>query len=234
MRIALCDDEKHYIDHFSNLLRSIDAFSYAQIDLYTQSISLLDAMKKQPYDIVFLDIDLPEINGIDLGKHIFANDPKTIIVFVTNHDQYAIDAFDCDACGYLLKNCDTVKFTRTIEKVLKRYRMLNKYIQLTYETGTVTLAIDDIFHIEYVGRKCSYYTANGIFTIRKTLQSALSEIEEFGFAKIHQYRIVNLSKIRSIQKTSVQLIDDSTLELSRYRHEEVLEKYIKFRKEALQ
>lgn len=234
MIIALCDDEKHYIDHFSNWLRSMDTFSSAQIDLYTSSISLLDAIKTQSYDIVFLDIDMPEINGINLGKHIFENHPKTIIIFVTNHDQYAIDAFDCDACGYLLKSCDNTRFTKTIEKALKRYKMLNKYIHLTYETGAVTLAIDDILHIEYVGRRCSYYTVNGVFTIRKTLQNALSEIEEFGFVRIHQYRIVNLAKIRSIQKTSIQLIDNSTLELSRYRHEEVLEKYIKFRKEALQ
>ena len=53
---------------------------------------LLNSFKQKSADIVFLDIDMPEINGINLGKHIFENHPKTIIIFVTNHDQYAIDA----------------------------------------------------------------------------------------------------------------------------------------------
>ncbi len=233
MKIALCDDEKYYLDHFSGLLKSLDNFSRSQIDLYSSGQSLLKTLAQEPYDIVFLDIDMPEMTGLDLGKYIFENYPKTVIIFVTNHDKYAIDAFDCSACGYLLKSCDSSRFNKTIEKALRQYRMLNKYVYLNYETGTVTLPIDNIFHIEYVGRRCNYYTTNGIFTIRKALRSALSEIEEFGFAKIHQYRIVNLSKILSINKTSIQLIDNTVVELSRYRHDEVLEMYIKFRKEVL-
>lgn len=233
MKIALCDDEQQYIDHFLRLLRSIDSFSNAQIDGYISSSSLLEAMPEQKYDIVFLDIDMPGINGIELGKQICTNFPQTIIIFVTNHEKYAIDAFDCDACGYLLKNCDEKRFSGTIEKVLKRYKALNKNIFLDTKTKIVAIPIDNILHIEYAGRRCHYYTISGIYTIRRSMNTALTELEEFGFIKIHQYRIVNLAKIRVIHKSSIQLVDNSVIELSRYRHNEVVQKYIKFRKEKL-
>lgn len=233
MRIALCDDEEQYLEHFSKLLRSMDDFSCAHIDYYTSGLSLKDATSRQMYDMIFLDIDMPGMDGLELGKFINTTCTKTIIIFVTNHDKYAIDAFDCDACGYLLKNCDVNRFSKTIEKALKRYRSLNKNIYLDTENKTICVPIETILHIEYAGRRCSYYTSSGVYTVKRSLNHALSELEEFGFVQIHQYRIVNLAKISAIQKSSIQLVDQTTIELSRYRHNDVLQKYIKFRKEKL-
>ena len=176
---------------------------------------------------------MPGIDGLELGRRLNSYCKKAIIIFVTNHEKYAIDAFDCDACGYLLKNCDEGRFSGTIEKAIRRYRALNQNIFLDTETGTATVPVDSILHIEYSGRRCHYYTTSGEYIIRRSLNSALSELQEFGFIRIHQYRIVNLAKIRMIQKNSLVLVDNSTIELSRYRRDEAFQKYVEFRREKL-
>lgn len=234
MRIALCDDQIEYAETLLVKLKSFEAFSCAKADLFSSGDQLLQSVENgNIYDLFFLDIDMPGIDGLELGKRLNSYCKKAIIIFVTNHEKYAIDAFDCDACGYLLKNCDEDRFSGTIEKAIRRYRVLNQNIFLDTETGTATIPVDSILHIEYSGRRCHYYTTSGEYIIRRSLNSALSELQEFGFIRIHQYRIVNLAKIRMIQKNSLVLVDNSIIELSRYRRNEALQKYVEFRKEKL-
>lgn len=234
MRIALCDDQIEYAETLLVKLKSFEAFSCAKLDLFSSGDQLLQSMEKgNIYDLFFLDIDMPGIDGLELGKRLNSYCKKAIIIFVTNHEKYAIDAFDCDACGYLLKNCDEDRFSGTIEKAIRRYRVLNQNIFLDTETGTATIPVDSILHIEYSGRRCHYHTTSGEYIIRRSLNSALSELQEFGFIRIHQYRIVNLAKIRMIQKNSLVLVDNSIIELSRYRRNEALQRYVEFRKEKL-
>lgn len=234
MRIAFCDDQIEYAETLLVKLKSFEAFSCAKLDLFSSGDQLLQSMEKgNIYDLFFLDIDMPGIDGLELGKRLNSYCKKAIIIFVTNHEKYAIDAFDCDACGYLLKNCDEDRFSGTIEKAIRRYRVLNQNIFLDTETGTATIPVDSILHIEYSGRRCHYHTTSGEYIIRRSLNSALSELQEFGFIRIHQYRIVNLAKIRMIQKNSLVLVDNSIIELSRYRRNEALQRYVEFRKEKL-
>lgn len=236
MRIALCDDQIEYAETLLVKLKSFEAFSCAKLDLFSSGNQLLQSVENgNIYDLFFLDIDMPGIDGLELGKRLNSYCKKAIIIFVTNHEKYAIDAFDCDACGYLLKNCDEGRFSGTIEKAIRRYRALNQNIFLDTETGTATVPVDSILHIEYSGRRCHYYTTSGEYEyiIRRSLNSALSELQEFGFIRIHQYRIVNLAKIRMIQKNSLVLVDNSTIELSRYRRDEAFQKYVEFRREKL-
>lgn len=234
MRIAFCDDQIEYAETLLVKLKSFEAFSCAKLDLFSSGDQLLQSMEKgNIYDLFFLDIDMPGIDGLELGKRLNSYCKKAIIIFVTNHEKYAIDAFDCDACGYLLKNCDEGRFSGTIEKAIRRYRVLNQNIFLDTETGTATIPVDSILHIEYSGRRCHYHTTSGEYIIRRSLNSALSELQEFGFIRIHQYRIVNLAKIRMIQKNSLVLVDNSIIELSRYRRNEALQRYVEFRKEKL-
>lgn len=234
MRIALCDDQIEYAETLLVKLKSFEAFSCAKLDLFSSGNQLLQSVENgNIYDLFFLDIDMPGIDGLELGRRLNSYCKKAIIIFVTNHEKYAIDAFDCDACGYLLKNCDEGMFSGTIEKAIRRYRALNQNIFLDTETGTATVPVDSILHIEYSGRRCHYYTTSGEYIIRRSLNSALSELQEFGFIRIHQYRIVNLAKIRMIQKNSLVLVDNSTIELSRYRRDEAFQKYVEFRREKL-
>ena len=235
IRIAMCDDETMFLQTYQKKVSELfqEHNVDCKIDTYTDTVRFLEHCEKTSYDLIFLDIDMPGIDGLELGKRLNSYCKKAIIIFVTNHEKYAIDAFDCDACGYLLKNCDEGRFSDTIEKAIRRYRALNQNIFLDTETGTATIPVDSILHIEYSGRRCHYHTTSGEYIIRRSLNSALSELQEFGFIRIHQYRIVNLAKIRMIQKNSLVLVDNSIIELSRYRRNEALQKYVEFRKEKL-
>ena len=234
MRIAFCDDEIEYARALSERIKRHEGFAGAAVSLFSSGNDLWRTIEDGgTFDMYFLDIDMPGIGGLELGKKLNALSQRSIIIFVTNHEKYAIDAFDCDACGFLLKDCDENRFAGTLERALRRYRSMNKSIYLDTEEGTVSIPIDSILHIEYAGRRCLYHTETGVYPIRRSLTAALEELEGFGFVRIHQYRVVNLAKISAVRKSTVVLVDGSSQELSRYRRNEVLQKYIRFRKESL-
>ena len=117
MRIALCDDQIEYAETLLVKLKSFEAFSCAKLDLFSSGNQLLQSVENgNIYDLFFLDIDMPGIDGLELGKRLNSYCKKAIIIFVTNHEKYAIDAFDCDACGYLPRTVMKAGFPVLLKK----------------------------------------------------------------------------------------------------------------------
>ena len=117
MRAVIVDDEKPALDELTYLLsknnsETIGAFS-------SPSVALEFILREKP-DVVFLDIDMPEINGLELALNIQSNLPTVVIVFITAYSQYALEAFRVYPLDYILKPVDEARFSNTIEHIRKR------------------------------------------------------------------------------------------------------------------
>ncbi len=234
MRIALCDDDKDFQVKLYDKLFSSKSLSESEFDRFNCAEGLIKTLEAGNfYAIVFLDIEMQGINGIEAAKIIKEKCPKTVIVFVTNYEEYAIDAFDCDACGYLLKSFSDEKLESLLKKAVKKVKTTKKLICLDSESGLVSLYPDDIYYIEYNRRYCTYYTYNSNYTVKKNISDALSELKEYGFCQVYQCYIVNFAKVQAILKEDVVLINNVKVQISRYRKSEILKEYIRYRKEQL-
>ncbi len=234
MKIALCDDNEIALNLLSEKISPyFKSFMNVEFSKFSTPESLLECMDSHKFSFFFLDIDMPNINGIELAKLILEKRPTAIIIFVTSYKRFAFDAFQCDAVGYLLKTADEEAIKSTVDKAIKKYNSLQKSIILDYELETVTLPIKDILYVEYVNRRCHFYTDTKVYTIKKPLKNIISELENYDFCQIHQYLIVNFSKIIEIRKTSILLCNNKCLDLSRYRRNDVMHKYIEYRKGVL-
>ena len=120
MRIAICDDEKTFISDFtamiSNLYKSLDMI----VDQFLSGKALLDSFLTQPYDLVFLDIEMPGIDGISLARQLRQQNEDVSIVFVTGHEEYAIKRYGLNALRYLLKPVSEEEVHVILEYVLKK------------------------------------------------------------------------------------------------------------------
>jgi DNA-binding LytR/AlgR family response regulator len=232
MKIAICDDSPYEGNRLYEAIVSNASFSDSEIDLYTSSAEMLKVIEKNPqYDVAFLDVDMPEINGIELGKKLKEQNPKTDIVFVTNYPQYAIDAYDCEAFHYLLKPLDIQKANDVLQRLLVRYRERHKYYSIKIKTDTIRLPITDIYIVECCQKHIIYHTENKKYQTLGSLYDAYSILKNYGFLQVHQGYIVNMDKISYFEKYEIFLCNGKSVPISVRKRSEVTAAYAKYVKE---
>ncbi|MGV3465582.1 MAG: response regulator [Heyndrickxia sp.] len=118
MKAILIDDEKLALDYLEHQL--LKAADVQIVGKYTNPLIGKERVLKEEVDIVFLDIQLPEVNGIELAEQILLHNPKANIVFITAYDRYAIEAFELNALDYILKPVSPERLVKTIQRIQKR------------------------------------------------------------------------------------------------------------------
>lgn len=234
MNIAICDDDKVFREKIKMQLLEVDFFKECDYVFCETGEHLLKEFKPDnPFDFVFLDVDMPGINGLVAGEQLNKLSPKTIIIFVSSYPQFAIDAFDCNATSYLLKGSKQEKFDKTIEKAIYKYKNLNTQISLKTGGGITNLRPDEIFYVEYAEKYCNYYTANAIYSVRQPLMEALKDLAPFGFIQTYQCYITNLSKIKKIQTSSIILVNNTELPIKRGTSKDLIKEYTNYMNKRL-
>ncbi len=128
MRIAICDDTVSHAERVEALLKSHEKYADSETVIYTESKALLDAVSSgECFDIAFLDVDMPYINGPEPRKQLRDKSERILIVFVSTYPQYAIRAFDCKAFSYFMKPIENHP-----EAISVLDRLCEKYVKFTY------------------------------------------------------------------------------------------------------
>ena len=174
-------------------------------------------------DILFLDIEMPVMNGLETAKEILAMNYPVKIVFATGYSQFALQAFDLEAFDYILKPYDEERIAKTIERLSgsleerKQYQAPGEIIsasrKITLQTKDKTLLLSPSHEIILISTEKSdsslFYTTNGIIRSKMTLRDIEKILSPQGFFRTHKGYIVNLSKVREIKPQ-----DNSTLLLT--------------------
>ncbi len=118
IKVIIIDDEQLAIDNLTYILRDFKDIEI--VATFTDSLNLLDYLKTNTADLIFMDIEMPEITGLELASMVSENNKDIGIVFATAYDQYAIKAFDVSAVDYILKPLSKSRVEKTVDKVIKR------------------------------------------------------------------------------------------------------------------
>lgn len=226
MKIAICDDSLEDRKKVESLCQNSDFINNLECKLFCSGNELIKAIKSGiKYDIVFLDVDMPGCNGIEVGKLIHQLFPLCIIIFVTSYSEYAVESYDCEAFHYFVKPFDTQKFYDVLKRALKRLGILHQYHVVKYHGFPTKIAISDILYIEYVRKHVVYHLENNSIEVVDKLSNVYESLSQYGFLQIHQGYIVNMEKIQKITKTSVVLKDNRQIPMSLRKKQEVLLEY---------
>lgn len=226
IRIAICEDVKREQIVLQNSIKKTKLFSKPCFELFDNGQSLIDKYNDgERYDFVFLDVDMPLLNGIDAGKLINSIDSRAIIVFVTNYPQYAIEAYDCSAFNYLLKNSDFDRFYSVIAKAVEKYKTFHQTYKITTKGGIVTLNVSDIYFVECCQKHLYFHMENIVYETKKTLSEVYEKLFPFGFYQIHQGYIVNFDKVMTINGYDVILENKEKVMISVRKKTEVIRAY---------
>lgn len=228
MNIAICDDNKEHINILKNFIIKNDFIrENGRIAMFASGTELQSNLRSF-FDVFFLDIDMPGINGIELGKLIRNENSNAFIVFVTSYPQYALEAFDCEAFHYLLKPINESKAMHVLNSLVHKYRRKNKYHLIRIKNQTIRIHAKDIYYIEYCRRHVIYHLKNMEYETVGRFSDVYEDLKDFGFYQIHQGYIVNMDKIIGFDKYSALLKDNKSVMISVRKRAEVLMAYAKY------
>ena len=149
MKIAICDDCLEYRSVIAKKLKSLDLIEDISYSEFSCSEDLLYAYNLGArFDIIFLDVEMGAINGVDAGIRIREMDEKVIIIFVSNYPQYAIPAYDCEAFYFIVKPIESCKFDKVICKAIEKYKLLHRYYIMKNKGEIRKILVSDILYIE--------------------------------------------------------------------------------------
>lgn len=226
MKIAICDDSLEDRKKVENLCKDSDFINNLECNLFSSGNELIKAIKNGiKFDIIFLDVDMPGVNGIEVGKLIHQIFPLCIIIFITSYSEYAVESYDCEAFHYFVKPFDTQKFYDVLKRALKRLGIIHQYHIVKSRGFPTKIAIHDIFYIEYSLKHVIYHLENDSIEVVDKLSNVYESLSQYGFLQIHQGYIVNMEKIQKITKTSVVLKDNRQIPMSLRKKQEVLLEY---------
>ena len=229
MRIALCDDREKDLEFLCGLITENAKITKGEIEFFLSGEALLEAIQKDArYDIVFLDVDMPGMNGIALGKELASISPDTVLIYATSYPQYAIEAFECEALQYLLKPLVPEKIKRVLERAFAIIGTKKCYITVNVHARPIRIPVRDICYVERLGNQILYHLTDRKIETRGTLSEVYGQLKDYGFYQIHQGYIVNMERIFDINGYTVILEDKREIPISVRKKTEVLIAYAKY------
>lgn len=233
IHIAICDDESEMVSlHEDIIKKSLKKCNIGyEIASYSQSDNLFYDISEDHYfyDLLILDIEMPEMNGMELAERIKTYLPNVKIIFVTSHEEYAIEAFELSIFRYVPKRDLEGKLTRAVIDAAKLIE-LESGMEYVIETRNrlEKIPYQDICYIVRDGKNASIVSGMGISKVRKSLQQVYEELGTPEFIYIDRGYIVNIIQIMKIQDGMVLMKNGESLPISCSHLQEVKQKINKF------
>lgn len=195
-------------------------FSY-HARTFSDGLSFITQYRPE-YDIVFMDIMLPQLNGMETARHLRKLDPHVCLIFTTNMAQFAIHGYEVEAVDFILKPVTYSRLSSLFQKILQRLN-IQKGIELTIHTtgGIQRILTSDIFYVEIADHLLLYHLKKQNIESWGTLKKAREELPPETFSQCNKSCIVNLSKVKTLQGNEI-LLGNAVLSISRGRKKEFL------------
>lgn len=232
MRIAVCDDDKICIDAVKAAIDKWLALSKisSQILIFDNGDDLILEDRCQPIDIIFIDVVMPLLNGIDTAKEIREFDSKAKIVFLTSTKEFAFDSYKVEASDYLLKPVDYEEFSRVLYKVTQELQKVQSSIVIHTADGYKKVYLNEIEYAEASRKGTNLSLVSGV---------SLSSVDplyyfenqlsmEVGFFKCHRSFVVNMLNVDTFIKNKIITTTGYRVPVSRTVLKDFKEAYISF------
>ncbi|MDR6462031.1 LytTR family DNA-binding domain-containing protein [Chryseobacterium sediminis] len=209
MKALIVDDNDIARTTLAHLAKQIPNLTV--IDEFSNAINAYNYLQSNPVDLIFLDIEMPEMTGIELTKTLSGKD--TIIIFTTSKKEYALEAFELNIADYLLKPIMPARFLQAVSKAQTILESRKENVEVTRDeflfvrdsNVTRRLKLDDIFYAEAMGDYVKFYTKEKMFAIHGKMKTAEERLPKDHFIRVHRSYIVSVSKIDTLQDGGIMI-----------------------------
>lgn len=233
LRVAVCDDDKMYLEQIGEEIRRCIGSLWGTADLrlclFEDACKLYEAGKQQPFDLVFLDIEMPGRDGFWLAEQLSLSSPGTRLIFVSSHESWVFDAHEYMPLWFVRKGL----LKRDMERALQKYFQVTARRKISYKIqggfGTGEVLLRDIMYIECNGHTLTYRMSGGTeYSVYGSLKPVEEELKNYGFFRIHRNYLVNQAYISQIGKQDAILKNGTTVPVGRDRRKGVREMIMEY------
>ncbi len=196
--IAIVDDDADDAGKLAELIEKYFGGSRdsCEIKTYGSAVTFCENFRAD-FDVIFFDISMPDMSGMDAARFIRERDKRVVIVFVTNMVQCAIEGYTVQAFDFIVKPINEGSFFIKFDRILAAVRAKSddSMVTLNAADGTKRVAVRDIKYIEVRNHHLTYHTADGEFLVRGTISAAERELEAYHFGRCNSCYLVNMKHI---------------------------------------
>jgi len=209
MKALIVDDNDIARTTLSHLAKQVPNLTI--VNEYSNAIEAYHHLQNNQVDLIFLDIEMPEMTGIELTKALSGK--ETIIIFTSSNKEYALEAFELNIADYILKPVMPARFLQAVSKAQSILDSRKEDVEVTKDEFlfvrdsniTRRLKLDDIFYAEAMGDYVKFYTREKMFAIHGTMKSAEERLPKDNFIRVHRSFIIAVDKIDTLQDGGIMI-----------------------------
>jgi DNA-binding LytR/AlgR family response regulator len=203
------DDEPLALEIIETFCKNFDFIQFE--NGFTKTSAALLYLDKNPVGLLFLDINMPAVSGIDFYKSL---QHKPMLIFTTSYSEYALESYELDAVDYLLKPFTLSRFEKAVSKAYEMYNLVHnatvaeqsKYLMLKIDYGVMKVMLNEILFIEGLDNYLKIHLQNqSPVVVRLTLKALMEKLNEKEFIRVHRSYIVPISRIESVKQKIISI-----------------------------
>ncbi|MCL1883102.1 MAG: LytTR family DNA-binding domain-containing protein [Defluviitaleaceae bacterium] len=235
LKVAICDDEHWQIDILAGYITAL-AGTYPNMEyhVYRSGLDLSEhyqrAQVEDFYDIIFLDVEMGNCNGLDIAAKIRETDNRVLIAYITKHEKFMHDCFETYPISYLIKPVAQEKFNALFERAYKKLHEKRDTFCFRHQHDWVRLFTDNIIYFDCYKRKTVIYTTDKTYEYYETAKDVYARLNKDKFVMVHNSYIINMAHILELEREWVRLQDEegTVLPVSGKRSKEVKDTFLSF------
>jgi DNA-binding LytR/AlgR family response regulator len=211
IKCVIIDDEPLAIKVIENHLKEFQNFEV--IGTFNNPITPLAFLENGEVDVLFLDINMPKMNGLDFAKTL---NTKTNVVITTAYREYAVESYDLNVLDYLVKPIPFNRFLKTINKITQKVHLQkgvqkeedvrnDSFIFLKVDKKLVKIKFEAILYIESLKDYIKVFTTTGNYLVHKSLTSMTEELPDTNFIRIHRSYTIAIDKVKSLEGNLLEI-----------------------------
>lgn len=237
MNILICDDDPTFVSSLSQRIRQLPDF--APKAMCITALSDPDGIRQADFsacDLLFLDIDMGAINGIDLARQMRKANSETVLIFVTNFSEYAPEGYEVDAFRYLSKADLDKKLPTYFADALALCRTRQRKVEIFCEGENMPVPVQALAYVESQGHEqCLHMVGRPRDTLYT--RATMKQLEELlfpqGFLRIHKRYLVNMAYLQTLQSTGAVLTTGQSLPASARGYRENKQKFVRWQAQQI-
>lgn len=203
MLIYLCDDEHKMLENLEKIVQ--ETAPKVEIQAFNSGGELMEALNCKSCDVLFLDIDMPEISGMDVAKWIQATQKQMLLIFVTSHDELVYESFQYHPFGFVRKEFLKSEIKQVMSECVKELQSKTQFFFFRAKGREYKIKLSEIQFFEADGNYLKIHTEKEIFRFRSTVAAVENTCGSQGFIRIHKGFLVNQAAVKMICNDEIHL-----------------------------
>lgn len=226
MKIYIVEDDAHAEETLEKMVLRVlqEMGTTAEIQSAPNGVVFLQKYAGDG-DLVFLDCEMPVMNGMEVAKRLRKRDGRVMIIFVTNLARYAVEGYEVGAFDYLLKPLSYPAFSRKFKRALEKIESeKDAFLSVRSGRSVVKVVSSDVYYVEVNGHNITVHTTSGDISSRSPLSELEPALAEYGIVRCASCYMVNLLRVKQVKADKVLLTDGTEIALTRSYKKEFMQK----------